>query len=124
MEVRIKYKATRGFKDKETKKLVKSGDILDISLDRMKELNEKNAGRIIDVYVSTDDKNSKEKEDKTNEIKESDEVKEETKTDSKLNYTEEQLNAMTVNELKELAEKNNIELKSAKKSDIVAELLK
>lgn len=123
MEVRIKYETTRSFKDKETKKQIKSGDILDISLDRMKELNSKKAGRIIDVYVSTENK-----EEKTSEIKEKVEGKDEktegTKENTKLSYTEEQLNAMTVNELKELAEKNNIELKSAKKSDIVAELLK
>lgn len=123
MEVRIKYETTRNFKDKETKKQIKSGDILDISLDRMKELNSKKAGRIIDVYVSTENE-----EGKTSEIKEKVEEKdgktEETKENTKLSYTEEQLNAMTVNELKELAEKNNIELKSAKKSDIVAELLK
>ena len=123
MEVRIKYETTRSFKDKETKKQIKSGDILDISLDRMKELNSKKAGRIIDVYVSTENK-----EEKTSEIKEKVEGKDEktegTKENTKLSYTEEQLKAMTVNELKELAEKNNIELKSAKKSDIVAELLK
>ena len=114
MEVRIKYETTRSFKDKETKKQIKSGDILDISLDRMKELNSKKAGRIIDVYVSTENK-----EEKTSEIKEKVEGKDEktegTKENTKLSYTEEQLNAMTVNELKELAEKNNIELKSAKK---------
>lgn len=122
MEVRIKYETTRSFKDKETKKQIKSGDILDISLDRMRELNSKNAGRIIDVYVSTD-KNKEEAENVNLEENKNEESKGKNES-TKLNYTEEQLNAMTVNELKELAEKNNIELKSAKKSDIVAELLK
>ena len=122
MEVRIKYETTRSFKDKETKKHIKSENILDISLDRMKELNAKNAGRIIDVYVSTDE-NKKEAENVNLEENKNEESKGKNES-TKLNYTEEQLNAMTVNELKELAEKNNIELKSAKKSDIVAELVK
>ena len=38
-------------------------------------------------------------------------------------FVREELEAMTVNQLKDLAQKNNIELKEAKKQDIIDELI-
>ena len=51
MEVLVKYQAQKNFKDKVTKKEVKLNDVLEVSIERMKELNAKNAGRVIDLSL-------------------------------------------------------------------------
>ena len=109
----IKYKVEVGFKDKYTGEKVKKDTILDIDIKRMKELNEKGKGRVIDII---EDAVVNEKE----ENQEEHEKKEKTST---VKYTEEELKEKTVNELKELAEKEGYELSNATKKDIIQEIL-
>ena len=47
----------------------------------------------------------------------------ENEKNEKVSYTQEELKKMSVNDLKEFAEKNNIELTSAKKDDIIEQIL-
>lgn len=110
----IKYKVEVAFKDKYTGEKVKKDTVLDVDIKRMKELNEKGKGRVIDIIV--EDSNVDESENKNQE------EQEETK-ESKLRYTENQLKEKTVNELKELAEKEGYELSKATKKDIIEEIL-
>lgn len=120
MEVIIKYKVEKGFKDKNTKELIKANDLIDVSVERMRELNEHNIGKVVDVIVSEDNKETVMSAEKTQE-KTKKEV--ENKQSEKVSYTQEELEKMSVNDLKEFAEKNNIELTSAKKDDIIEQLL-
>nr|DAM54144.1 MAG TPA: HeH/LEM domain [Caudoviricetes sp.] len=120
MEVLVKYQAQKNFKDKVTKKEVKLNDVLEVSIERMKELNAKNAGRVIDIIIKDNEKdgNSTEEKDTTKDenIKEDLGVKE-TKC------SREDLEKMTVNQLKDFAEENKIELTKEKKTEIIEEIL-
>lgn len=115
----IKYKVEVGFKDKYTGEKVKKDTILDIDIKRMKELNEKGKGRVIDIIMDDSKVNESENEktDKSEKTNSQKEVTSETK------YTEEELKEKTVNELKELAEKERYELSKATKKDIIQEIL-
>ena len=114
----IKYKVEVGFKDKYTGEKIKKDTILDIDIKRMKELNEKGKGRVIDIII--DDEIVNEKSEKTQEIKQ--EKVQENKT--KVKYTEKDLEEKTVNELKDIAEKEGYELTKATKKEIIQEILK
>ena len=120
MEVLVKYQAQKNFKDKVTKKEVKLNDVLEVSIERMKALNAKNAGRVIDIIIKDNEKdgNSTEEKDTTKDenIKEDLGVKE-TKC------SREDLEKMTVNQLKDFAEENKIELTKEKKTEIIEEIL-
>ena len=120
MEVIIKYKVEKVFKDKNTKELIKANDLIDISVKRMRELNKHNIGKVVDVIVSEDNKETVMSAEKTQEEAQK-EV--ENKQSEKVSYTHEELKKMSVNDLKEFAEKNNIELTSAKKDDIIEQIL-
>ena len=111
MKAIIKYQVEKPFKDRFTKEEITKNKILDISIERMKELNEHNIGKVIDVIVMedykivnnvTDNKSSNDKEEK---------------------YTKEELCKLSVNDLKDLAEKMHIELTKAKKDEIIEEIL-
>ena len=119
MEVIIKYKVEKGFKDKNTKELIKANDLIDISVERMRELNKHNIGKIVDVIVLEDKMETVTSPEKTQEEAE----KEKNEKNEKVSYTQEELKKMSVNDLKEFAEKNNIELTSAKKDDIIEQIL-
>ena len=106
----VKYQVNKGFKDKYTKEEIKADKVIDISIKRMKELNEHNVGKVIDILVERDVEET---------LKEDDPKKEETKNE----YTQEELEKMTVNELKDLAEGMKIELTKAKKEEIIQEIL-
>ena len=120
MEVLVKYQAQKNFKDKVTKKEVKLNDVLEVSIERMKELNAKNAGRVIDIIIKDNEKDGKSTEEKDTtkdeNIKEDLGVKE-TKC------SREDLEKMTVNQLKDFAEENKIELTKEKKTEIIEEIL-
>lgn len=118
MKIIVKYKVEEAFKDKYTKEDITVNTILEISVERMKELNAKNKGRAIDIIVlmEDDEKNQENTKEETNTESNNTESKE-TK------YTKEQLDAMSVNKLKELAENENIELTKARKDEIVEEIL-
>lgn len=120
MEVIIKYKVEKGFKDKNTKELIKANDLIDISVERMRELNEHDIGKVVDVIVLEDKMKTVASPEKTQEEAQK-EV--ENKQSEKVSYTQEELKKMSVNDLKEFAEKSNIELTSAKKDDIIEQIL-
>lgn len=113
----IKYKVEVGFKDKYTKELRKENDVIDVTIERMKELNEKKKGRVIDIILDEEDNQSVSTQN--NEAKEQD-VK---NKDTKIKYKQEDLQEMTVNGLKDLAEKLGCELTKAKKDEIIQEIL-
>ena len=113
VKVIIKYKVEKGFKDKNTKELIKANDLIDVSVERMRELNKYNIGKVVDVVVL---------EEKKETVTSPEKIQEEAQKEVE-NYTQEELNKMSVNDLKEFAEKNNIELTSAKKDDIIEQIL-
>lgn len=120
MEVIIKYKVEKGFKDKNTKKLIKANDLIDVSVERMRELNKHNIGKVVDVIVLEDKMETVTSPEKTQEETQKEA---ENEKNEKVSYTQEELKKMSVNDLKEFAEKNNIELTSAKKDDIIEQIL-
>lgn len=120
MEVIIKYKVEKGFKDKNTKELIKTNDLIDVSVERMRELNKYNIGKVVDVVVLEDKMETVTSPEKT---KEEIQKEAEYEKNEKVSYTQEELKKMSVNALKEFAEKNNIELTSAKKDDIIEQIL-
>ncbi len=120
VKVIIKYKVEKGFKDKNTKELIKANDLIDVSVERMRELNEYNIGKVVDVVVLEEKKETVTSPEKIQEEAQK-EVENEQK--EKVNYTQEELKKMSVNDLKEFAEKNNIELTSAKKDVIIEQIL-
>ena len=120
MEVIIKYKVEKGFKDKNTKELIKANDLIDVSVERMRELNKYNIGKVVDVVVLEEKKETVTSPEK---IQEEAQKEGENEQKEKVNYTQEELKKMSVNDLKEFAEKNNIELTSAKKDDIIEQIL-
>ncbi len=113
----IKYQTNRAFKDKYSKKEVKLGDIIDVDIKRMKELNKHNAGRVVDIIVEEEPEtplvNPEENDGETKNINNGQPEK----------YTKEQLKEFSVNKLKELAEKMQIELTKARKDEIIEEIL-
>ena len=126
----IKYQAERTFKDMYTKEIIPKDTVLNIDLKRMKELNKKKFGRVIDIiFVEADaeenqnetmkDNENKDEEEKTEQTDKTENVEENTEK-----YTKEQLENMTVNQLKDLAEEIKCELTKAKKEEIIEELLK
>ena len=124
-EIIVKYRTSRGFTDKNTKAEIKANDLIDVTVERMKELNAANAGRAEDIIVA-----EKTKEDTIiDPEKDPQELKGEKKTDSgpsvksTNSHTKEELEALTVNQLKELAEKEKIELTKARKDEIISEIL-
>ena len=126
----IKYQIERIFRDKYTKEIITKDTVLDVDLKRMKELNEKKFGRAIDIiFVEEDADENKNETIKDNENKDGEEKTEQTDKTEKVEentekYTKEQLENMTVNQLKELAEELKCELTKAKKEEIIEELLK
>lgn len=125
----IKYKVEKSFKDKYSKKDIIANDVIEVTVERMKELNSKKIGRVVDIIevektINTDKNNTINKvEDKSDTKKDNVEDDSVSKTDSNKLYTAEELSDMTVNDLKELAEKLNIELTKAKKDEIIEEIL-
>lgn len=109
----IKYEVEEGFKDKYTKEKVKKGTILEVTVERMKELNAKRKGRVVDIIESV---NTDQIEEEISEDVQKEESKE-------IEYTEEELKAKTVNELKELAEEIKCELTKATKKEIIEEII-
>ena len=120
MEVIIKYKVEKGFKDKNTKELIKANDLIDVSVERMRELNKHNIGKVVDVIVLEDKMETVTSPETTQKETQKEAEK---KKNEKVSYTQEELKKMSVNDLKEFAEKNNIELTSAKKDDIIEQIL-
>ena len=126
----IKYQAERTFKDMYTKEIIPKDTVLDIDLKRMKELNKKKFGRVIDIiFVEADAEENKNETMKENENKDEEEKTEQTDKTENVEentekYTKEQLENMTVNQLKELAEELKCELTKAKKEEKIEELLK
>ena len=120
----IKYEVERTFKDKYSKEIIVKDTVLDVTIERMKELNMKKFGRVVDIILDSDEqenlipeadngKTENEQTDKTENVEENIEK-----------YTKEQLENMTVNQLKDLAEEIKCELTKAKKEEIIEELLK
>lgn len=120
----IKYEVERTFKDKYSKEIIVKDTVLDVTIERMKELNMKKFGRVVDIILDSDEqenlipeadngKTENEQTDKTEKVEENTEK-----------YTKEQLENMTVNQLKDLAEELKCELTKAKKEEIIEELLK
>lgn len=121
MKIIVKYRTSKAFRDKNTKEQVKANDLLEVSVERMKELNAGNAGRAEDIIVVEETKDdtiiNPEKEPQNPEVIPGSLVK---PTNS---HTKEELEALTVNQLKELAEKEKIELTKARKDEIISEIL-
>lgn len=121
MKIIVKYRTSRAFRDKNTKEQVKANDLLEVSVERMKELNAGNAGRAEDIIVVEETKDDTiidpEKEPQNPEVIPEPLVK---PTNS---HTKEELETLTVNQLKELAEKEKIELTKARKDEIISEIL-
>ena len=113
----IKYKVEVGFKDKYTGEKIKKDTVLDIDIKRMRVIHEKGKGRVIDIIV--DNEVDDEKTEKTQETKQ--ENVQAPKTNVK--YTEKELEEKTVNELKDIAEKEGYELTKATKKEIIKEIL-
>lgn len=109
----IKYEVEEGFKDKYTKEKVKKGTILEVTVERMKELNAKRKGRVVDIIESVN----------TNQIEDDSSEELQKEENQKIEYTEEDLKAKTVNELKELAEEIKCELTKATKKEIIEEII-
>lgn len=123
----IKYYVERSFKDKYSKKNITAKSIIDVTVERMKELNSKSIGRVVDIIENENVTKDVEKENTDIETEETDNNENTSveNTDSNTNtvYTKEELSKMTVNDLKDLAESLNIELTKAKKEEIVEEIL-
>ena len=119
----IKYLVEKSFRDKNTKKNIMASSVIDVDIARMKELNEKKAGRVVDIILDNQETNVNDIENKEPEQEIQEDI-DNDKVDSIKLYTEEQLKEKTVNELKEIAENIGLELTQAKKDDIIEEILK
>lgn len=119
----IKYLVEKSFRDKNTKKNIMASSVIDVDIARMKELNEKKAGRVVDIILDNQETNANDIENKEPEQEIQEDI-DNDKVDSIKLYTEEQLKEKTVNELKEIAENIGLELTQAKKDDIIEEILK
>lgn len=130
MRVIVKYKIERPFTDKYTKQEVKINDVIEVSVERMKELNRKSAGRVVDIIIIEEEndkmKETQEDASEKNSSEADNEDSEQPGIESKVQtkFVREELEAMTVNQLKDLAEKNGIELTKAKRAEIIDELMK
>jgi len=130
----IKYEVERTFKDKYSKEIIIKNTVLDVTIERMKELNMKKFGRVVDIILDSDEQENliPEDDNKQSENKKADNEKTENEQTDKTDnveentekYTKEQLENMTVNQLKDLAEELKCELTKAKKEEIIEELLK
>ena len=130
----IKYEVERTFKDKYSKEIIVKDTVLDVTIERMKELNMKKFGRVVDIILDSDEQENliPEDDNKQSENKKADNEKTENEQTDKTDnveentekYTKEQLENMTVNQLKDLAEELKCELTKAKKEEIIEELLK
>jgi len=69
-----------------------------------------------DLGDGSEENNSKKNEDELEQVSGINKV-------PQIKFVREELDAMTVNQLKDLAEKNNIELTNVKKQDIIDELM-
>ena len=118
----IKYLVEKSFRDKNTKKNIMASSVIDVDIARMKELNEKKAGRVVDIILDNQETNVNDIENKEPEQEIQEDI-DNDKVDSIKLYTEEQLKEKTVNELKEIAESIGLELTKAKKDDIMEEIL-
>ena len=129
MKLVVKYKVEKPFTDKYSKEEVKQNDIIEVTVERMKELNVKSVGKVVDIIVieetdaikedlgdGSEENNSKKNEDELGQVSGINKV-------PQIKFVREELDAMTVNQLKDLAEKNNIELTNVKKQDIIDELM-
>ena len=116
----IKYRTSRGFTDKNTKAEIKANDLIDVSVERMKELNAANAGRAEDVIVVEEPKTGTKQTADPDPQVENPEFLEKTQIKA---HTKQELEALTVNQLKDLAEKEKIELTKARKDEIISEIL-
>lgn len=119
----IKYLVEKSFRDKNTKKNIMASSVIDVDIARMKELNEKKAGRVVDIILDNQETNVNDIENKEPKQEIQEDI-DNDKVDSIKLYTEEQLKEKTVNELKEIAENIGLELTQAKKDDIIEEILK
>lgn len=122
----IKYKAEKTFKDKYSKEIIKENDVINVTIERMKELNEKKFGRVIDIIVEDE-----QLENVSTEIEKNVENNSENDTSEKnkvkegiQKYSRDELENMTVNQLKDLAESMECELTHAKKEEIIEEIIK
>ena len=86
----------------------------------MKELNAANAGRAEDVIVVEEPKTGTKQTADPDPQVENPEFLEKTQIKA---HTKEELEALTVNQLKDLAEKEKIELTKARKDEIISEIL-
>lgn len=129
MKLVVKYKVEKPFTDKYSKEEVKQNDIIEVTVERMKELNVKSVGKVVDIIVieetdaikedlgdGSEENNSKKNENELEQVGGINKV-------PQIKFVREELDAMTVNQLKDLAEKNNIELTNVKKQDIIDELM-
>ncbi len=129
MKLVVKYKVEKPFTDKYSKEEVKQNDIIEVTVERMKELNVKSVGKVVDIIVieetdaikedlgdGSEENNSKKNENELGQVSGINKV-------PQIKFVREELDAMTVNQLKDLAEKNNIELTNVKKQDIIDELM-
>ena len=129
MKLVVKYKVEKPFTDKYSKEEVKQNDIIEVTVERMKELNVKSVGKVVDIIVieetdvikedlgdGSEENNSKKNEDELEQVSGINKV-------PQIKFVREELDAMKVNQLKDLAEKNNIELTNVKKQDIIDELM-
>jgi len=51
MKLVVKYKVEKPFTDKYSKEEVKQNDIIEVTVERMKELNVKSVGKVVDIIV-------------------------------------------------------------------------
>ena len=51
----IKYKIEKTFRDKYSKQIVEENAVIDVTIERMKELNAKKFGRVIDIILDTEE---------------------------------------------------------------------
>ena len=120
----IKYEVERTFKDKYSKEIIVKDTVLDVTIERMKELNMKKFGRVVDIILDSDEQENLIPEADNGKTENEQTDKTEKVEDNTEKYTKEQLENKTVNQLKDLAEEIKCELTKAKKEEIIEELLK
>lgn len=112
----MKVKVLKAFKDKNNNALCKEGVILDLSEDRVKEINSTGYGIFLELV-------GEEMDNVTDNIEEDIIKNEITVTDDKAENEDKPLNEMTVTQLKELAETLGIEIdRKDLKDDIIAKI--
>lgn len=112
----MKVKVLKAFKDKNNNALCKEGVILDLSEDRVKEINSTGYGTFLELLGETD-----ERED--NKITVTDDRAGKTTVADGEEKEDKPLNDMTVAQLKELAKTLGVEIDSKDlKDDIIAKI--